>query len=139
MTKATPDGRFDGDKISFGIGQSEGKDREGLPALLSSVAMLSGNNPILSGSTVTNVLIEKQIMDNDESFDKIVNMFETYFKLGGLHFQLSYVSKEDLKKAKIEPEKHKSLRVRVSGFSDYFVLLNEDLQDEIILRTEQEV
>lgn len=139
MTKATPDGRFDGDKISFGIGQSEGKDREGLPALLSSVAMLSGNNPILSGSTVTNVLIEKQIMDNDESFDKIVNMFETYFKLGGLHFQLSYVSKEDLKKAKIEPEKHKSLRVRVSGFSDYFVLFNGDLQDEIILRTEQEV
>jgi formate C-acetyltransferase len=78
-------------------------------------------------------------MDNDESFDKIVNMFETYFKLGGLHFQLSYVSKEDLKKAKIEPQKYKNLRVRVSGFSGYFVLLNEDLQDEIILRTEQEV
>ena len=57
--------------------------------------------------------------------------------MGGLHFQLSYVSKEDLKDAKITPDKYKSLRVRVSGFSDYFVLLNEDLQDEIITRTEK--
>ncbi len=64
-------------------------------------------------------------------------MFETYFKLGGLHYQLTYVSKEDLKKAKITPDKYRSLRVRVSGFSDYFTNLNEDLQDEIITRTEK--
>ncbi len=62
---------------------------------------------------------------------------ETYFEMGGMHFQLSYVSKEDLKNAKLDPQKYKSVRVRVSGFSDYFVFLNGDLQDEIITRTEQ--
>lgn len=136
-TKATPDGRHNGDIISFGLGQSEGKDREGLIALLGSVAQLTENNPILCGDTVTNVLLDEQLVRNDDNFEKLVKMFETYFKMGGLHFQLSYVSKEDLKNAKINPAKYKSLRVRVSGFSDYFVVLNEDLQDEIITRTEK--
>lgn len=137
VTKATPDGRFAGDIISFGLGQSDGKDREGLSALLGSVAKLTENNPILCGDTVTNVLLDEQLVKNDENFEKLVKLFEAYFKMGGLHFQLSYVSKEDLKNAKINPDKYKSLRVRVSGFSDYFVFLNEDLQDEIITRTEK--
>ncbi len=65
----------------------------------------------------------------------LVYLFETYFKMGGTHFQLTYVSKEDLVNAKKMPDKYKNLRVRVSGFSDYFVFLNEGLQDEIIQRT----
>ena len=40
---------------------------------------------------------------------------------------------------KNDPEKYRSLRVRVSGFSDYFMNLNEDLQDEIITRTQKAV
>ena len=136
-TKATPDGRCDGDLISFGIGQSEGKDREGLTALLSSVAKLNGNHPVLGGDTVTNILVDEQMVMNDENFEKLVKLLETYFQLGGLHFQLSYVSREDLKQAKITPDKYRSLRVRVSGFSDYFVNLTESIQDEIIVRTKQ--
>ncbi len=136
-TKATPDGRGDGELNSFGIGQSEGKDREGLTALLGSVAKLNGNHPILGGDTVTNILVDEQMVMNDENFEKLVKVLETYFRLGGLHFQLSYVSREDLKKAKITPDKYRSLRVRVSGFSDYFVNLTESIQDEIIVRTKQ--
>ena len=55
---------------------------------------------------------------------------------GGVHFQLTYVSKEDLLAAKKTPDEYKNLRVRVSGFSDYFVRLNDALQDDIIERTE---
>ena len=64
-------------------------------------------------------------------------MLETYFKMGGVHFQLTYVSKEDLLNAKVTPEDYKNLRVRVSGFSDYFVKLAESIQDNIIERTTQ--
>jgi formate C-acetyltransferase len=35
------------------------------------------------------------------------------------------------------PENHRNLRVRVTGFSDYFVNLSEPLQEDIIARTEQ--
>ena len=135
-TKATPDGRFDGDMIGFGIGQSEGKDRNGLTALLSSVAKCDPYS-ILTGPSVTNVLLDEQLVKNNENFEKLVYLFESYFKMGGTHFQLTYVSKEDLINAKKTPDKYKNLRVRVSGFSDYFVFLNEGLQDEIIQRTTQ--
>lgn len=133
-TKATPDGRFDGDMLTFGIGQSGGKDREGLTALLNSVAKCDPYN-ILTGPSVTNIMLDDGLIKNDENFEKTVDMFETYFKMGGTHFQLTYVSKEDVIAAQNEPEKYKNVRVRVSGFSDYFVLLNKGLQDDIIERT----
>ena len=135
-TSSTPDGRYNGDMISYGIYQNDGKDREGVTALLSSVAKFNAHS-IFCGSTVTNVLIDEQLVKNDDNFEKIVKLFETYFKMGGLHFQLNYVTREELIKAKENPDKYKNLRVRVSGFSDYFRLLNEDLQDEIILRTQK--
>ncbi len=122
--------------ISYGISQNDGRDREGITALLSSVAKLNAHS-VFCGQTVTNVLVESELVKNDANFKKLVKVFETYFKMGGLHYQLNYVSKEDLKKAKVTPDKYKSLRVRVSGFSDYFIFLNGDLQDEIITRTEK--
>ena len=135
-TLATPDGRYNGDSLKFGLGQSEGKDRNGLSALLNSIAKVDPSG-IGCGSTVTNFMVDEQLIKNDEHFEKTVDMLETYFKMGGVHFQLTYVSKEDLINAKVTPEDYKNLRVRVSGFSDYFVKLNESIQDNIIERTTQ--
>ena len=132
--KATPDGRLAGEPITFGIGQSNSKDRNGLTALLSSIAKCDPD-AVLTGPSVANILIDEKLIQDDDNFQKLVLLFETYFKDGGTHFQLTYVSKEDLKAARISPEAYKNLRVRVSGFSDYFVFLNDDLQEEIIERT----
>ena len=133
---ATPDGRKAGQPLKFGLQQSGGYDRNGLSALLNSIAKVDPSG-IGCGSTVTNFMIDEQLIKNDEHFEKIVGMLETYFKMGGVHFQLTYVSKEDLINAKVTPEDYKNLRVRVSGFSDYFVKLNESIQDNIIERTTQ--
>lgn len=133
---ATPDGRKAGEALKFGLQQSGGYDRNGLTALLNSIAKIDPNG-IGCGSTVTNFMIDEQLIKNDDHFEKTVDMLETYFKMGGVHFQLTYVSKEDLINAKVTPEDYKNLRVRVSGFSDYFVNLNESIQDEIIERTTQ--
>ena len=135
-TKATPDGRYKGDMLKFGLGQSEGRDREGLSALLNSIAKVDPNG-IGCGSTVTNITIDEQLIKNDDNFEKTVDLLLTYFQNGGVHFQLTYVSKEDLISAKEIPDEYKHLRVRVTGFSDYFVKLNEAIQDDIIARTEQ--
>jgi formate C-acetyltransferase len=134
QTKATPDGRYHGDMLKFGIGQSEGRDREGLSALLNAIAKMDPNG-IGCGSTVTNVTIDEALVFNDESFEKTVDLFLTYFQNGGVHFQLTYVSKDDLLRAKVSPEEFRHLRVRVTGFSDYFVKLNEAIQDDVISRT----
>ena len=133
---ATPDGRKAGEPLKFGLQQSGGYDRNGLSALLNSIAKVDPN-AIGCGSTVTNIMLDEQLIKNDDNFEKTVDMLETYFKNGGVHFQLTYVSKEDLINAKVTPEDYKNLRVRVSGFSDYFVKLNETIQDDIIERTTQ--
>lgn len=136
QTKATPDGRRNGEMLKFGLGQSEGRDREGLSALLNSIARVDPNG-IGCGSTVTNVTLDEQLIKNDEHFEKTVDLLLTYFQNGGVHFQLNYVSKEDLQRAKCTPDNYKHLRVRVTGFSDYFVRLTESLQDDVIARTTQ--
>jgi len=48
------------------------------------------------------------------------------------------VSADTLKKAQNNPEKFRDLIVRVAGFSDYFVNISTELQNEIIKRTEHE-
>ena len=134
-TKATPDGRFFGDNLKFGLGQSEGRDREGLSALLNSIAKVDPNG-IGCGSTVTNVTLDEQLIRDDENFEKTIDLLLTYFQMGGVHFQLTYISKEDLISAKRTPKDYQNLRVRVTGYSDYFVKLDDSIQDDIIARTE---
>lgn len=63
-------------------------------------------------------------------------LIEAYFEEGGLELQLNVVDRETLILAQREPEKYKNLVVRVSGYSAYFVCLDRELQDEIILRTQ---
>jgi formate C-acetyltransferase len=135
VTGATPDGRFKGEPFkTIGVGQTEGRDREGLTALLNSVAKYDPSRHF-AGVTVTNINVDSALIDNDENFKKTVILIETYFKNGGAQIQINSVSAEELIAAKENPEKYKSLRVRVSGFSDYFVNLSESLQDNIIERT----
>lgn len=134
-TKATPDGRRNGENLKFGLGQNDGKDRCGLTALLNSVAKCDPNGIMTSSSSVTNLFLDEKSVKDDGFFLKTAKLLETYFLNGGTHFQLNYVSKEDLIKAKELPENYKGLRVRVSGFSDYFINLPDSVQDDVIERT----
>lgn len=133
--RATPDGRRDGDMLKFGLGQSGGNDREGLTALLSSIAKCDEHGIISGGASVTNVNIDEQLLKTSDKLDRTARLFETYLDMGGSHFQLNFVSSEDLKRAKVTPNEYKNLRVRVSGFSDFFVNLPDPIQDDIVERT----
>lgn len=134
LTKATPDARFAGEPFMVGLGQTNGKDREGLSALLSSVAKAQPSG-ILSGPYLVNVMIDETLIRKDEYFEKIVDQIITFFKMGGMHIQLNYVSKETLLEARKNPKNYNTMKVRVSGFSGIFVDLNEDIQNNVIERT----
>ena len=45
---------------------------------------------------------------------------------------------ETLRSAQAAPDEYRDLLVRVAGYSDYFIDLDEYHQEEIIARTEQE-
>lgn len=48
---------------------------------------------------------------------------------------MTVVSPEELVDAQKNPDAHRDLIVRVGGYSDYFVNLPKDLQDNVIART----
>ena len=89
----------------------------------------------MTGPTVLNVTLDETLIRDDEKFEKTVDLVETYFRQGGSHIQLNYVSAEELRAAQANPGKYESLRVRVSGFSGYFTLLDPALQADVIART----
>lgn len=133
-TRATPDGRYDGETFVVGSGQGRGKDREGIAALLASVAKMDPKG-ILCGPFVCNLMVDEALVKNDAYFAKLCKTIETYFKQGGMHVQLNYLSAGELKDALEHPENYQSLRVRVSGYSGTFVKLEAGIQDEILHRT----
>ena len=57
--------------------------------------------------------------------------------MGGFAIQFNIIDTETLRAAQKEPHKYKNLQVRVWGYSDYFVDLTAELQNEIIKRSEQ--
>ena len=56
--------------------------------------------------------------------------------MDGHHVQFNVVTAEALRQAQANPDAHRDLIVRVAGYSDYFCDLSEELQEEIIARTE---
>ena len=56
---------------------------------------------------------------------------------GGQMAQITTANLDDLLDAKVHPERHGDLIVRVGGFSSQFVILRETVQDEIISRYAQ--
>ena len=66
-------------------------------------------------------------------------LLKTYLQRGGFEIQINVIDKETLKKAVDHPEEYSDLVVRIGGYSDYFVKLQPQMQQEIILRTEHEI
>ncbi|MFX1578067.1 MAG: glycyl radical protein, partial [Promethearchaeota archaeon] len=134
VTGATPDGRTAGAPLSDGISPSQGADTNGPTAVIKSVAKIDHWK---TGGTLLNQKFMPEVLANSEGRRKLGDLVRTYFKLGGHHIQFNVVSADTLKSAQKNPEHFQDLIVRVAGYSDYFVNIGKDLQNEIIARTEQ--
>ena len=77
-------------------------------------------------------------LKDDQGIQQLLHLTRTYFRMDGHHIQFNVVSRATLLEALAHPERHRDLLVRVAGYSDYFVNLTTELQQEIIRRTEQE-
>jgi pyruvate-formate lyase len=77
------------------------------------------------------------VMQSPASREKLAVLTDTFFRNGGQHIQFNMVDTDELKDAKVHPDKHRDLVVRVGGFSAYFVMLSPEIQDDIIYRSEQ--
>ncbi len=131
---ATPDGRKAGFPLSEGISPVQGMDVKGPTAVIKSAAKI---DHLRTGGTLLNQKFTPQVFDTEEGFDKVAKLIRTYFRMDGHHIQFNVVTADTLRKAQEHPEQYRDLIVRVAGYSDYFVDLTPELQEEIIRRTEQ--
>jgi formate C-acetyltransferase len=133
MLGATPNGRLAGKPISDGTSPSHGADRNGPTAVIKSLGKM---DQIKSGGTLLNQKFLPDVLENERDLTKLMHLIRSYFKLNGHHIQFNIVDTSILRKAQAAPDEYRNLLVRVAGYSDYFVDLDIDHQEEIIARTE---
>ncbi len=136
MLGATPNGRFAHLPESDGTSPSHGADRNGPTAVIKSLAKM---DQAKSGGTLLNQRFLPSVLATEKDLDKLSGLIRTYFRLGGHHIQFNVVDTNTLRKAQNTPDEYRNLLVRVAGYSDYFVDLDKEHQEEIISRTEQEL
>ncbi|MFQ6043337.1 MAG: pyruvate formate lyase family protein, partial [Candidatus Poribacteria bacterium] len=136
-TGATPDGRKNGEVFSDSIGAAQGRDIKGPTAVIESITKID-YTPVVGGLSF-NLKFTPTILSTDDSVHKLQSLIRTYFKLGGMQFQVNVVDKDTLLEAQRFPEQYRNLIVRVSGWSARFTTLSKALQDDIISRTAQQL
>ena len=132
---ATPNGRLAHFAISDGTSPAHGSDTHGPTAVIKSLGKLDQTK---SGGTLLNVRFVPQLLKREEDQKKLASLIRTYFKFGGHHIQFNIVDTATLHDAQQHPDEYRDLLVRVAGYSDYFNDMTEQLQNEIIARTENE-
>ncbi|MDR0732166.1 MAG: hypothetical protein LBF63_10895 [Treponema sp.] len=125
----TPDGRAQGAPLADSLGAIHGKDKAGPTALLNSVAKL----PLYkaAGTPVLNLRLKK-----DNLAACLRPLVTGYFEQGGMHVQISCLSREDILDALEHPERHENLIVRIGGYSEYFNRLDKAHKETVLQRTE---
>ena len=135
QTGATPDGRLAFTPVADGIGPASGRDVKGPTATANSVAKLEQG--VASNGTLLNQKFHPSALAGMSGLTKFVALLRSYFDQKGMHMQFNVVTRETLLDAQKNPEKYKTLVVRVAGYSALFTTLSRSLQDDIINRTEQ--
>ncbi len=134
LEPATPDGRHAGEPLSNSMSPSNGAERRGPTATLSSLARID-HTAIGYGNSL-NMRLPVGILKSEKGVESVAHLVRTYFDKGGFHVQFNTVDTATLRKAQQRPSDYADLIVRVSGYSAYFTRLGRRIQDDIIGRTE---
>lgn len=127
--RATPDGRKCGDLLSQGVAPYRLNRVKSITDSIRSLGKIDFTD--LPGNSVLDVLLP---VGSSINAGVLTGLVQAFARLGGPTLQPNMVSREELLDAKIYPEKHKNLVVRICGLSAYFVALTPAIQDEIINR-----
>ncbi len=130
---ASPDGRMASSTLADGsLSPMAGTDSNGPTSVMNSAAKI----PFMHTE-----LFNQRFMPNFlEGGNKKIfaDYLKAWYAKGSIpHIQFNVVNSEELKDAKVKPEEHTELIVRVAGYSAHFIDLPDHSQDAIIDRTVQ--
>lgn len=131
---ASPDGRNAFTPLADGgMSPVYGRDLSGPTAVLKSVSRL--NNQLTTNGGLLNMKFLPEFFETEAGMRKFETFLRAFVDLKIPHIQFNVVRREDLLDAKVHPQQHRSLTIRVAGYTAYFVELANKLQNEIIERT----
>ena len=132
---ALPSGRKATLPLADGISPAQGTDISGPTAIIKSLDKI--NQEVSTVGVLHNMKLDPSMMADDRGIANFTALLRTHNQLGGAQIQFNCVEAAKLMAAQEKPEEHRSLMVRVAGYSAFFVELCKEIQDEIISRTPQ--
>lgn len=134
-TAATPNGRLATTAVSKNLCATEGADKGGITAYMQSVLKIDATEFL--DSVILDFVMHPSAVQGEKGLEDFQSLLKAFFALGGFAAQGNILNGEKLKEAKLHPEKYSTLQVRVCGWNEYFVNLNEDIQDMFIRQCEE--
>ncbi len=142
LMHALPNGRRAHQNFTSGFTPVSGVTPHLTPALNSVGAIPSRH--LANGVAFNLKLTPEAPVEGEEALARFAAAVEAYFRgaddgVGGMEIQFNVVRREQLLDAREHPANYPDLLVRVSGYTAYFKDLSEQMQREIIERTEYEL
>jgi formate C-acetyltransferase len=129
---ASPDGRYRGEALAPNFSPMPGVDLNGPTATIKS-ATKAHLLKYYSG-TPLDLSINSNEVAGEAGIVRLGGLIRAFCELGGQILTVTSTNVTDLKDAKVNPEKHRDLRVRMGGLSAYFIAMSPVQQDNIIKR-----
>jgi len=131
---ASPDGRRAGQPVSSNFSPALGRDVEGIPAAILSHSTM--HHTSLPAGGPLDLRLARRLVQGPEGAKRMAGLIRGFVDTGGSIMTLTVVDTEELRAAQREPEKYKSLRVRMGGWCAYFTMLSREQQEHHIRRQE---
>ena len=134
MTSASPDGRLCGEEMSKNISPVMGMDKNGITALLHSVAAVVPS--LYTEDFCVDVMLHPSAVSGDDGLAVMRGVLKTYMKNDGISIHFNIFDADTLRDAQLHPEKYQNLQVRVCGWNVLWNNLSRDEQDMYIRRAD---
>lgn len=131
---ATPDGRHSGDFSAANLSPVAGTDIHGPTAAIRSYLKMRVND--LPAGAPIDLRFSKTSVTGERGVERLAGLMKTFVDLGGNMLTLTVTDVEELKKAMEDPEHYRHLRVRMGGWTAFFVMLSKEQQRLHIQRVE---
>jgi formate C-acetyltransferase len=131
-TGATPSGRRLGETLAMSFQPSSAGPQGCATAMLQSITSI---NFLKFPGGVSNVQeIDPSLVQGEKGLDRLTDLIQGFFKLGGMELSLNFLDEETLREAQQDPDRHRYLMVRLFGLSAQFVNLSSKVQENVIER-----
>ena len=131
---ASADGRRNGEPIAANFSPAPGADRNGPTAAVNSyVSMPVGD---LAAGAPLDLRFSAAGLRGDAGTKRLAGLIRAFIGMGGNMLTATVTDATELRRAMEEPERYRHLRVRMGGWSAYFVMLSREQQLLHISRVE---